>query len=114
MSDDLLKRVRGPLQQQRVFTTTLTRFATSGPDWGRDGRLYGLRGTFKPTMALRTMQRLGDVRHALAQRAIAGFLEIHAPFAPELSDEAKERVEKTEALRARTIRNQSGPRSDSQ
>lgn len=108
MSDDLdlLRPVRGPLQRQRVFTTTLTRFALGGLDWGRAGRLYGLRGTFKPTMALRTMQRLGDVRHALSQRAIAGYLEIHAPFAPELSDEAKERVEKQAALRARAISKQ--------
>lgn len=46
-----------------------------------EAKSYGLRGTFKPTIALHTLHRLGPVRHALAQRLISGVLEVHAPWA---------------------------------
>ncbi|MCA9566433.1 MAG: hypothetical protein KC656_01265 [Myxococcales bacterium] len=92
MAEDLLKRRATPLAVLHRQTTSL--LATHGVDFPRGERLYGLRGTFRPTMAARTIQRLGDVRHALAQRCIAGTLEVHAPFAPALTDEAKDLVGK--------------------
>ena len=47
-----------------------------------DSVLFGRRGLYRPTVALQTIQRLGPARHAIAQRTVAGIVEIHAPFAP--------------------------------
>ena len=68
--------------------------ATSPCEWPARERLYGTRGVYRPRISIRTLQKLGDVRHALAQRAIAGTLEVHARFAEELSDEAKKLIKK--------------------
>lgn len=47
----------------------------------RSALLFGpRRGLYRPTMALQTIQRMGPVRHALAQRAVCGIVEVHAPF----------------------------------
>lgn len=63
--------------------------------WPRGEMLYGgPHGVYRPTMAAKTLQRLGDVRHALAQRCIAGTLEVHAPFAPALSEDAQKHVDR--------------------
>ncbi len=47
--------------------------------------LCGLRGLRKPAVALYTIKRLGPVRHALAQRAVVGTVEVHAPWATMLA-----------------------------
>lgn len=47
-----------------------------------DSVLFGRRGLYRPNVALQTIQRLGPARHAIAQRTVAGTVEIHAPFAP--------------------------------
>lgn len=47
-----------------------------------DSVLFGRRGLYRPSVALHTIQRLGPARHAIAQRTVAGMVEIHAPFAP--------------------------------
>ena len=53
--------------------------------------LFGRRGVHKPAVALRTIQRLGNARHALAQRTVAGVMEVHAPFAPKPKDDDKKK-----------------------
>ena len=53
-----------------------------GVPWPERGQLYGTRGLFRPRLGVETLQRMGPVRHALAQRAICGVVEVHAPFAP--------------------------------
>lgn len=85
--EDLLKLRSSPLAVAHTQTRALWRAPTEDT-WARGQQLFGIRGTYRPTMAAKTIQRLGDVRHALAQRSIAGTLEVHAPFAPELSEEA--------------------------
>jgi hypothetical protein len=57
-------------------------------------RVFGRRGVYKPAVALRTIQRLGNARHALAQRTVAGCMEVHAPFAPKRPDPAGKDVGK--------------------
>lgn len=52
-------------------------------------RVFGRRGVYKPAVALRTIQRLGNARHALSQRTVAGCMEVHAPFAPKPKDDGK-------------------------
>lgn len=47
-----------------------------------DSVLFGRRGLYRPNVAIHTFQRLGPARHAIAQRTVAGAIEIHAPFAP--------------------------------
>lgn len=47
-----------------------------------DSVLFGRRGLYRPNVAIHTFQRLGPARHAIAQRTVAGVIEIHAPFAP--------------------------------
>lgn len=56
------------------------RLQPGGAPLKQGDQLYGVRGLFRPTVALHTIKRLGPVRHALAQRAIGGFMEVHAPF----------------------------------
>jgi hypothetical protein len=102
MSDEpppLLRPRPSPLGRFRDRSLFVTRVLLGGPVWKID-RLYGVRGTFRPQMALRTIARLGPVRHALAQRAIAGTLEVHAPFAEPLSDAARDLLDKGRAARA--------------
>lgn len=97
MADDLLRPRPSPFTRLHHTTRSVWRAPTEST-WDRGERLYGLRGLYKPTMSARTVQRLGDVRHALAQRAIAGTLEVHAPFS-ELTDEARELVDRVDAKR---------------
>ena len=41
--------------------------------------LYGDRRIRYPLVALQTSQELGPARHAVAQRTVAGFLQVHFP-----------------------------------
>lgn len=48
--------------------------------------LYGkVRGIAHPKAGIAGMQRMGDVVHALAQRHVAGVIEVHAPFADDVA-----------------------------
>ncbi len=55
-----------------------------------DSMLFGRRGLYRPNVALHTIQRLGPVRHAIAQRTVAGMVEVHAPWAPKLETPASD------------------------
>ncbi len=66
-----------------------------------DSVLFGRRGLYRPNVAIHTFQRLGPARHAIAQRTVAGVIEIHAPFAPKTdkpSADAKSGVRRTPGL----------------
>lgn len=78
MTDDtpLLHR----LQQSPLTASRRTKLSASSPLDPERSVLCGIRGTYRPTIALQTIKRMGPIRHALAQRSIAGFLEVHAPF----------------------------------
>jgi len=102
MSDDeadLLRPVRSALAVLHGETRQISVQHQRQLPWER-ARIFGQRGIYRPTMAIHTISRLGPVRHALAQRSIAGTLEVHAPFAPELTEEAKELVDKLDRFRA--------------
>ena len=96
----LLKPHWSPFTALHGETRELADLHQRGMAWER-ARIFGQRGIYRPTMAIHTISRLGPVRHALAQRAIAGTLEVHAPFAAPLSEEAEELVAKIDAGRAR-------------
>lgn len=100
----LLKPSVSPFSTLHCETRAVAARHQRGQPWER-ARVYGQRGIYRPTMAIHTLSRLGPVRHALAQRAIAGTLEVHAPFAIPLSDEARELVEKIDGARARAAPN---------
>ncbi len=52
-----------------------------GPPLHAESRLYGTwHRMYRPALALKAVRNMGPVRHALAQRAIAGSMEVHAPF----------------------------------
>ncbi len=55
------------------------------PPWIQyeEAKVFGLRGIRHPGIAVRTIRQLGPVRHALAQRAVCGVIEVHAPFSPD-------------------------------
>lgn len=55
-----------------------------------DSVLFGGRGLYRPSVALQTIQRLGPARHAIAQRTVAGMIEVHAPWAPKPDPSAKD------------------------
>jgi hypothetical protein len=83
MSDDdatpLVRRLRAP----HPLTPGSPLTSVDRAPLAATSALYGeKRGMYRPTMALQTITRLGPVRHALAQRAIAGMIEVHAPFSP--------------------------------
>jgi len=84
-----------PLKRLWSETTERARFSQEQVTPRERSVLYGPRGLYKPRMALKAIPRLGPVRHALAQRAVCGLLEVHAPFAPELSVEAKDLLAET-------------------
>jgi hypothetical protein len=75
MSQDLPWR-RRPLLRASVAPITAVPWPSRSVTFG------AWRGLARPRIGLETLQRLGPVRHALAQRAICGLVEVHAPFAP--------------------------------
>lgn len=79
----------GPLVRRLLDEGWLTAASTLSADpllAHEVARVFGRRGIYKPAVALRTIQRLGQARHALAQRTVAGCMEVHAPFAPKRPD----------------------------
>lgn len=86
MSDD-----PGPLVRRgRERILARARDTLRPPPWlpWEPARVYGVRGVRHPSVALRTIRHVGPVRHALAQRAVCGVVEVHAPFS---KDEKKTR-----------------------
>ena len=66
---------RSPFRQRHDRATRFGRLAT-GTSFKKD-LLRGRRYMRRPLMALMTELNMGPVRHALAQRTIAGTMEVH-------------------------------------
>jgi hypothetical protein len=73
-------RIRSPLREQWAVATSLAAPSTK-LSFFKD-LLRGFRSVRRPLMALSTEQNMGPVRHALAQRVVAGTMEVHYSLAP--------------------------------
>lgn len=73
-------RLPSPLRDQWAVATQLA--APSQKLSFFKDMLRGFRGVRRPLLALSTEQNMGPVRHALAQRVIAGTLQVHYSLAP--------------------------------
>lgn len=74
-------RRQSPLNQQHVDATALSRGRVIPTETLTRRLLFGdVRRLVYPRSALTTEREMGDVRHALAQRVVAGVYYVDTPF----------------------------------
>lgn len=71
-----------PLRRSHQRAVLLAMRGAAFADWTASGLLLGQRIFGWPQMALYAQRDLGNVRHALAQRVVAGTMTIYPPIAP--------------------------------
>lgn len=73
---------RSPFRRDHAASSRLLGLATARTSRERGGLLHGERSFGWPLMALRTRCDMGQVRHALSQRVVAGTMTVFPPFVP--------------------------------